>query len=389
MLKQTPLYHLHLELGAKMVPFAGYQMPVQYSKGIIHEHLHCRSHAGFFDISHMGQCLILGDDAAGELERLTPGNITGLKANEQKYTVLTNNDGGIIDDIIITRIDLGLMIIVNAACKDKDFTYLKNHLSGRCSFKELPDHALFALQGPSAAAVIGKFSADAAELLFMHVCATEINGIPCNISRSGYTGEDGFEISVDNQYAERLACLLLAEDEVEPVGLGARDTLRLEAGLCLYGHELNEAITPVEAGLQWLIKKGSFGSAQDKPSGSGSSERSRTAQDKLFDLAQGKFPGADKILHQLKNGAEKIRAGLLVESKIPVREGGIVTDNEDRAIGYVTSGSFSPSLGQPIAMALLERNSAGLNNTLYAKVRDRKIAVTVTNLPFIRHRYRR
>ncbi|MGR8997849.1 MAG: glycine cleavage system aminomethyltransferase GcvT [Gammaproteobacteria bacterium] len=389
MLKQTPLYHLHLELGAKMVPFAGYQMPVQYSKGIIHEHLHCRSHAGFFDISHMGQCLILGDDAAGELERLTPGNINGLKANEQKYTVLTNNDGGIIDDIIITRIDSGLMIIVNAACKDKDFTYLKNHLSGRCTFKELPEHALFALQGPSAAAVIGKFSADAAALLFMHACATEINGIPCNISRSGYTGEDGFEISVANQYAEQLACLLLAEDEVEPVGLGARDTLRLEAGLCLYGHELNEAITPVEAGLQWLIKKGSFGSAQDKSSDSGSSERSRTAQDKSSGLAQGKFPGADKILHQLKNGAEKIRAGLLVESKIPVREGSVVTDNEDRVIGYVTSGSFSPSLGQPIAMALLERNSAGLSNTLYAKVRDRKIAVTVTSLPFIRHRYRR
>ena len=292
MLKQTPLYDLHLELGAKMVPFAGYQMPLQYSKGIIHEHLHCRSHAGFFDISHMGQCLILGDGAASELEQLTPSDITGLKSGAQKYTVLTNNDGGIIDDIIITRIDSGLMIIVNAACKDKDFTYLKSHLSGHCDFKELPDHALFAIQGPAAATVMRKYSADAAGLSFMQACETEINGIPCNISRSGYTGEDGFEISVANQYAEQLACLLLAEDEVEAIGLGARDTLRLEAGLSLYGHELNESITPVEAGLQWVIKKG-----------------------------HDQFPGADKILNQLQHGSKKIRTGLVVESKIPVRDG--------------------------------------------------------------------
>ena len=343
-----------------MVPFAGYQMPLQYSKGIIHEHLHCRSQAGFFDISHMGQCLILGNGAASELEQLTPSDITGLKPGTQKYTALTNNDGGIIDDIIITRSHSGLMIIVNAACKDKDFTYLKSHLSGRCDFKELPDHALFALQGPEAATVIGKFSAHAAALSFMQACETEINGIPCNISRSGYTGEDGFEISVANQYAEQLACLLLAEDVVEAVGLGARDTLRLEAGLCLYGHELNEAITPVEAGLQWLLKKG-----------------------------HNQFPGADKILNQPHLGTEKIRAGLVVESKIPVRDGAVIINNEDRVIGHVTSGSFSPSLGKPVAMALLERNSAKLGNTLYAIVRDQKIAVTVTKLPFIPHRYHR
>lgn len=360
MLKQTPLYNLHLELGAKIVLFAGYQMPLQYSKGIIHEHLHCRSHAGFFDISHMGQCLILGDSAAGELERLTPGNIAGLKLGEQKYTVLTNDAGGIIDDIIITRIDSGLMIIVNAACKDKDFAYLKNQLSTRCYIKELPDHALFALQGPAAATIIGKFSVAAAKLSFMQACATDLNGIPCTISRSGYTGEDGFEISVANQYAEQLARLLLAEDEVEAVGLGARDTLRLEAGLCLYGHELNETVTPVEAGLQWLFKKG-----------------------------HNQFPGADKILHQLQNGSEKIRTGLLIESKIPVRDGSVVTNSEDSVIGHVTSGSFSPSLGKPIAMALLDRHSVGLGNILYAIVRDRKIPVTVTQLPFIPHRYHR
>jgi len=360
MLKQTPLYDLHLELGAKMVPFAGYQMPLQYRKGIIHEHLHCRSHVGFFDISHMGQCLILGDDAASELERLTPSDICGLKSGTQKYTVLTNSDGGIIDDIIITRIDSGLMIIVNAACKDKDFTYLKSHLSWYCDFKELPDHALFALQGPAAAAIMRKFSAEAAALSFMQACATEINGIPCNISRSGYTGEDGYEISVANQHAEQLACLLLAEDEVEAIGLGARDTLRLEAGLSLYGHELNESITPIEAGLQWVIKKG-----------------------------HDQFPGADKILNQLQHGSKRIRTGLVVESKIPVRDGAVIINNENKVVGQVTSGGFSPSMGKPVAMALLDRNSVSLGNTLYAIVRDQKIAVTVTKLPFIPHRYHR
>ena len=365
MLKQTPLYHLHLKLGAKMVGFAGYQMPLQYSKGIIHEHLHCRSRAGFFDISHMGQCLILGADAAAELERLTPSDITGLKSGAQKYTVLTNDEGGIIDDIIITRLNSRLMIIVNAACKDKDFAYFKSCLS---EFQELPDQALFALQGPAAATVIAQFSADAADLSFMQACETEINCMPCTISRSGYTGEDGFEISVANEYAEQLACLLLAEDDVEPIGLGARDTLRLEAGLCLYGHELNESITPVEAGLQWVFKKG-----HNQP----------------FDFAQGKFPGADKILNQLKQGSDKIRAGLLVDSKIPVRDGAVIINHEDKVVGIVTSGGFSPSLGKPVAMASLERHSAGLGNTLYALVRDRKIAVTVSKLPFVPHRYRR
>jgi aminomethyltransferase len=360
MLKQTPLYALHIKSGAKMVPFAGYQMPLQYSKGIIHEHLHCRSKASFFDISHMGQCLILGDDAADELEQLTPSDITGLKEGAQKYTVLTNDDGGIIDDIIVTRIDSGLMIVVNAACKEKDFTYLKNRLTARCNFKELPDQALLALQGPAAETVIARFSAPADDLSFMHACETEINGISCTISRSGYTGEDGFEISVANQYAERLACLLLAEDEVEAAGLGARDTLRLEAGLSLYGHELNETITPVEAGLQWIFKKG-----------------------------HNQFPGADKILDQLHHGSEKIRAGLVVESKIPVRDGADIIDNEGKVIGYVTSGGFSPSLSKPVALALLDHHSASLGNCLYAMVRDRKIAVTVTGLPFIPHRYHR
>jgi aminomethyltransferase len=360
MLKQTPLYKLHLELGAKMVPYSGYLLPVHYPKGTLHEHQHCRNHVGFFDISHMGQCLVLGDDAVHGLEKLIPGNINGLKVGEQQYTVLTNNDGGVIDDIVITRIESGLMIIVNAACKDKDFKYLYNHLSGLCCFNELSGQALFALQGPDAASIMERFSEQAAKLSFMHACGTYIDGIKCNVSRSGYTGEDGFEILVGNHYAEQLARLLLAEDGVEPVGLGARDTLRMEAGLCLYGHELDESITPVEAGLQWLFKK-----------------------------SHNQFPGAEKILTQLQQGPDRIRAGLLVNSRMPVRQGAVIYNKDDIAVGYVTSGGFSPTLGQPIAMAMLDPTYAGIGTMLHARVRDHQVSVTVTPLPFVPHRYRR
>lgn len=358
-LKQTPLYDLHLQLGARMTAFAGYQMPVQYVGGIIHEHLHCRSRVGFFDISHMGQCQVLGDQAAAELEKLTPGGLVDLKVGAQKYTVLTNDAGGVIDDIIVTRIESGLAIIVNAGCKDKDFAYLQPRLSANCAFDELADLALFALQGPGAAAVMAKYSKQAAALSFMQACATTIDGITCHISRSGYSGEDGFEISLPQTAAERLARLLLAEDGVEPIGLGARDTLRLEAGLCLYGHELNETITPVEARLQWLFKKGHTD-----------------------------FPGAEKILGQLNDGAGQVRAGLWMEGRIPVREGCAIF-HQDQQIGYVTSGSFSPSLNRPVAMALLDRRFAGSGTVLSAVVRNAPIAVTVCPLPFVPHRYLR
>jgi aminomethyltransferase len=368
MLKQTPLYNLHLDLGAKMVPFAGYSMPLHYGNGTLHEHLHCRSQAGFFDISHMGQCLILGGDAVYELGRLIPGDIRELKLGQQKYTVLTNSGGGIMDDIVVTRIESGLMIVVNAVCKDKVFKYLYSSLSGRCCFNELTGQALFALQGPSAASVMQKFSAQATKLSFMYACGTSINGIKCNIARCGYTGEDGFEILVANHNAEQVARLLLAEDNVEPVGLAARDTLRLEAGLCLYGHEINESVTPVEAGLGWLLKRN-----PNQPIG----------------LAKGKFPGAKKIQAQLQHGSEKIRAGLLVKGKIPVREGSEIYNVDGLAVGYVTSGGFSPCLGQPIAMAFLARDAAQLGNKLWAQVRDHRIAVTVTPLPFVPHRYYR
>lgn len=358
MLKQTQLFNLHLQLGAKMIPFAGYQMPLQYGNGTLNEHLHCRNHVGFFDISHMGQCLVLGDDAVFGLEQLIPSDISKLKSGEQKYTVLTNDDGGIMDDIIITRIDSGLMIIVNATNKDAIFKYLYKHLSRRCCFNELSNQALFALQGPKAALVMKKFCPQVTQLLFMQACGAMIGGIKCNISRSGYTGEDGFEISVGNPYAEKLARILLAESKVEPIGLAARDTLRMEAGLCLYDHELNESITPVEAGLSWLIKKN-----------------------------HDNYPGAEKILAQLENGSEKIRTGLLVQSKIPVREGTEVFNDGGDIVGHITSGGYSPCLNQPIAMAMLKQSSVNMDKPLYAKVRDHQIALVVTPLPFVPHQY--
>jgi len=357
MLKSLPLNALHLELGAKMAPFAGYAMPLHYATGIIQEHLHCRSHAGFFDISHMGQFSVAGDDAASALERLTPSDISGLQPGAQKYTVLTQDNGGVLDDIIVTRTATGLFIIVNAACKAKDFAYLSPHLPG---LRDLQERALFALQGPLAEAVIRKFSATAAGLKFMQSCETELAGIACFISRSGYTGEDGFEISVGIPDAERLARLLLAEDGIAPVGLGARDTLRLEAGLCLYGHELNDAITPVEAGLNWIIKKG-----------------------------HDRFPGAPKILAQLRDGATLIRAGLLVEGKAPIREGAALSNEQGQNVGHVTSGSFAPSLGTPVALARLDKAYAAVGTRLFTEVRGRKVALSVTPLPFIPHRYRR
>lgn len=359
-LKQTPLYDLHLELGAKMTAFAGFSMPLQYTKGIIHEHLHCRNQVGFFDISHMGQCRIWGDNAAFTIEKLTPGGIVDLAVGAQKYTVLTNDDGGVIDDIIVTRTEFGLSIIVNAGCKDKDFAYLKQSLPDDCQFEVCADLALFAIQGPAVAGLLGKFSADTTRLCFMHSSSTQIGGIACVISRSGYTGEDGFEISVHQEHAEQLARLLLAEPNVEPIGLGARDTLRLEAGLCLYGHELNDNISPIEARLQWLIKKG-----------------------------HSDFPGASLILKQMQQGAERVRVGLLIDSKIPVRESSVLHDTEGNAVGFVTSGSYSPSLSKPVAMALVDRRYAEIGSVLYATVRNTRIVVTVSRLPFVPHHYRR
>ena len=356
-LKKTVLYDLHLALGAKMVAFSGYSMPIQYRQGIIKEHKHCRSKAGFFDISHMGQCFISGDNVAEELEKLTPAFVSKLASNKQQYTVLTNADGGVIDDIIITRLASKYLIIVNAACKQKDFEHLREHLSPECQIDILDKQALLALQGPEATAVMEKLNIAASKLKFMQAIETEIDGLPCIISRSGYTGEDGFEISIENDHAKNLANMLLSFEQVQAIGLGARDTLRLEAGLSLYGHELNEINSPVDAGLQWLIQRSDG------------------------------FMGAEHIREQLAVGAKLQLIGLIVNAKIPVREGSLLFDYNDEKIGIVTSGSYSPSLGKPIALAQV--NSMIDDTDFYTQIRDHKISLTKVDLPFMEHRYRR
>jgi len=355
---KTPLYPLHIKLDAKMVAFAGYAMPMQYPSGIIKEHLHCREQAGFFDISHMGQCLISGQSIAEELEKLVPSNITGLAIGQQRYTLLTNTLGGIIDDIIITHTKYGFLVVVNAGCKEKVFTHLKQLLPSQCKLEILPEQALFALQGPASAKIMAQLSTQASELSFMHACSSQISHMPCMISRCGYTGEDGFEISIANQYAETLAKQLLAFEQVKPIGLGARDTLRLEAGLSLYSHEIDETISPVEAGLKWTFRQGA-----------------------------NHFPGDKIIQNQLKNGVTKKRVGLLVDGKIPVRQNTELFDSQNNKIGIVTSGSFSPCLGKPIALALI--NSHYKDSVLFAKVRNRLLPVNINVLPFIPHRYQR
>jgi len=357
--KQTPLFDLHLRLGAKMTEFAGYRMPLHYPAGIIREHLHCRSRAGLFDISHMGQCRIVGARAAQALETLTPGGLAGLPPGRQKYTVLLNQQGGVIDDIIVTRVATGLAVVVNAGCKDKDYAYLRQALPEDCEFSVQDDLALLALQGPEAVSILGSLAPEASQLAFMHGCHAEIAGIQCWISRSGYTGEDGFEISLAAGDAQGLAILLLQQDGVAPIGLGARDTLRMEAGLCLYGHELGETISPVEAGLGWL-----------------------------FPNEHSDFPGSEIILAHLRRGPPRRRVGLAIEGKLPVREGTPLFNGETQ-IGAVSSGGYSPSLARPIAMALVETEFATAGTRLTAQVRDQYVAVSVCKLPFVQHRYRR
>lgn len=359
-LKQTALYDLHLQAGAKMVAFAGYRMPLHYRKGIIQEHLHCRNQAGLFDISHMGQFRIEGPGAAAELEKLCPGTITRQADGQQQYTVLTNADGGIIDDVIVTRFPSDIGLVVNAACKEKDYQHLQKHLSDDCRLQALNDRALLALQGPAAAEIMTTIAPEAGRLAFMSACHTRIDDIECSISRCGYTGEDGFEISVPNCHVERLVRLLTAEPSVELIGLGARDTLRLEAGLCLYGHDIDETTTPVEAGLQWLLHHDNH-----------------------------RFPGAGTVLNQLQHGAAVQRVGLTVATRTPVRENTQLFDANGNLLGHVTSGSFSPCLGKPIAMARIKSEAAIIGATLFAKVRHHPVNVSVCDLPFIPHRFHR
>lgn len=366
-LKTTPLDALHRELGAKMVSFAGYDMPVQYPQGIIKEHLHTRAAAGLFDVSHMGQAVIDGAGAAAMLESLVPVDLEGLGINRQTYALFTNEQGGVMDDLIITRwADNRFFLVVNAGCKEQDIFHLHDHLTGQ-ELTELEQHALLALQGPAARDVIRTLFPAAAELVFMQGCRASFDRSDVYITCSGYTGEDGFEISIPAGSAEALARRLLEHGLVEPIGLGARDSLRLEAGLCLYGHELSAEIDPVQAGLLWSISKARRADGQ-RPGG---------------------FPGAEIILQRMSEGAALRRVGLTVDGKRPVREGQAVLDEQGRQVGEVCSACFGASVGGPIAMAYIERELGGAGTRLAVDVRGKLQPVVVTRMPFSPQRYYR
>ncbi len=363
-LHRTPLYALHLELGGKMVPFAGYDMPVQYPAGILKEHLHTRAQAGLFDVSHMGQAFLSGADPATALERLTPADVKGLAPGHQRYGLLLNDQGGIKDDFMVTRLagEDALYLVVNAAMKDADFTYIADRLKGVATLSPAPGRALLALQGPRAAEVLERLSPGISQLSFMQARRASVAGAPAIVSRTGYTGEDGFEISLEGKDAENIARALLKEPEVLPIGLGARDSLRLEAGLCLYGHDMDETIDPVEANLSWALGK-----------------RRKEAGD---------FPGGQRILRHLKDGAGKKRVGILPEGRAPAREGTEIV-KDGRVVGHVTSGGFGPSLNGPLAMGYVEWGLSQPGTRLELMVRGKPLAAQVTAMPFVPNRYKR
>jgi aminomethyltransferase len=362
-LEQTPLHALHLALGAKMVPFAGYEMPVQYPSGILQEHLHTRSQAGLFDVSHMGQLRVVGAGSASALERLVPGDLLALAPLRTRYTLLLNESGGIQDDLVVTRLDDGFFLVVNAACKKADLAHLRGRLAGTATVEPIEDRALLALQGPAAAAVLSRFLDGIGGLGFMTAVEKRLDGRNCLVTRSGYTGEDGFEISLPAKDASAIAETLLAEPEVRPIGLGARDSLRLEAGLCLYGHDIDETTTPIEAELAWTIGK-----------------RRR---------AEGGFPGAAVVLRQLAEGAPRRRVGIRPDGRAPAREDTPIVDAAGARIGRVTSGGFGPSIGGPIAMGYVDRRHAGEGTALALLVRGVARPAKVVPLPFIPTRYYR
>ena len=373
-LNRTPLHALHIALGGKMVPFAGYEMPVQYAPGVLREHLHTRSKAGLFDVSHMGQMALHAksgrvEDAARALERLVPQDIIAVAPGRQRYAQFTNENGGILDDLMVANFGDHLFLVVNAACKAEDEAHLRKHLSDVCVIQPLPDRALIALQGPKAQSALAKLCADAPAMRFMDSGPHEVDGLDCFVSRSGYTGEDGFEISVPAGDAERLVKKLLENDDVRPIGLGARDSLRLEAGLCLYGHDLDTTTTPVEGALEWSIQK---------------SRREGGAR-------AGGFFGADKILAQLENGAPRRRVGLKAEGRAPVREGAaLFADSTSiESVGSVTSGGFGPSLNAPVAMGYLPASLAAPGTQVFAEVRGQRLPLKVAATPFIPNTYKR
>jgi aminomethyltransferase len=373
-LKQTPLHALHVARGGKMVPFAGYDMPVQYATGVLKEHLHTRAAAGLFDVSHMGQIVLRAksgriEDAALALEKLVPMDILALAPGRQRYAQFTNESGGILDDLMVANFGDHLFLVVNAACKDEDEAHLRQHLSDTCITESLTDRALIALQGPKAADVLAKFCPEAPDMKFMDAGPHRVNGVACFVSRSGYTGEDGYEISIPNDQAEALATALLEHPDVLPIGLGARDSLRLEAGMCLYGHDIDTTTTPVEGNLIWSIQK---------------SRRTGGAR-------AGGFFGSDTILAQLDGGASRQRVGLKPEGRAPVREGVPLfadTTSTD-AIGTVTSGGFGPSISAPIAMGYLPTPLAKDGTTVFAELRGQRLPMTVAPMPFVPNNYKR
>ena len=366
----TPLNALHIELGARMVPFAGYSMPVQYKSGLMAEHQHTRQAAGLFDVSHMGQLKLIGADAAAALESLMPVDVQGLAEGKQRYGLLLNDEGGVIDDLMFfNQGNDTWFLIVNGACKLTDIAHIETHIGNRCQIVTLPTQGLLALQGPQAVTALSRLVPGVEKLVFMSGASFAWNGAELFITRSGYTGEDGFEISVPGEHTEALARALLAQPEVKPIGLGARNSLRLEAGLCLYGNDIDSTTTPPEAALNWAIQK-------VRRSGG---ERA------------GGFPGAAKVLAQIDNPASlsKKRVGLIAKERVPVREPAVLENMDGQHVGHVTSGLLSPTLNQPLALAYVQPEYAQPGTEVFAMVRGKPVAMVVSPTPFLPPRYHR
>lgn len=370
-LSRTPLFDWHVSHGAKMVPFAGFEMPVQYPLGVLKEHLWTRDNAGLFDVSHMGQAVLIAEDGrhetvAAAMERLVPADVLNIKPGQQRYSQLLATDGGILDDLMMTRPtdpkQAGqLILVVNAACKDADYKHISAHLPKGVRLEQHPDKALFALQGPKAAAVLSTLLPSAATHPFMTAVEATVAGVPCFISRSGYTGEDGYEISVPGDRIVEIWGKLAAHPDAEAIGLGARDSLRLEAGLCLYGHDIDTTTSPIEAGLIWSIQK-----------------RRRT---------EGGFPGAARIQNEIAAGPSRVRVGLKPEGRAPAREGAEICDKSGKVIGKVTSGGFGPSANGPIAMGYVASAHGKAGTPVDLMVRGKPLAAAVIDMPFVPHRY--
>lgn len=373
-LLHTPLHALHQRLGARMVPFAGYAMPVQYPAGLMAEHKQCRESAALFDVSHMGQVRLVGSDAAAALETLVPVDVIDLGTGRQRYAFFTNASGGLLDDLMVVRPEEAaraafgdLFLVVNAGCKQADIEHLQTHIGHRCTVVPMPERALLALQGPKAVDALSRLHPGVADLVFMSGGVFKLAGVDCFVTRSGYTGEDGFEISVPEAHVVTLAETLLAQPEVAPAGLGARDTLRLEAGLCLYGHDITTTTSPIEAGLGWAIQK------VRRPGGA----------------RAGGYPGASVIESHLAGGAPSKRVGLMGLERAPVREGAPIVDAHGHQLGVVTSGTLGPTVNQPVAMAYLPLNHAAAGAEVYAEVRGKRLPMRVTAMPFAPHHYKR